>query len=153
MLSALTAYEFQEHATSLLKRTESRFLSKRLSVKWSLSKLLSPVQILSLRAFPLYTAAEEPKMGNRLCVQALVKFETLQRVCVRDARGREVRKDGSLGPVPKGGEGQGEETGGEERRVLEYLVCENKMFYKDGWYIRDQVFEGVQPKFKDMSSM
>ena len=150
-LHAVTAYEYQEYATDLLKRNEKRALSKQLTTTWELIEVLSPVQILSLRAFPLYTAAEEPKYGNRLCVQALVRFETMQRMVVRDARGRIVKPDGSLGPLPS-------PTGGsvglpEPRRVLEYLVCENKMFYKDGWYIRGQVFEGVKPKFKDMNSM
>ena len=37
----------------------------------------------------------------------------------------------------------------EPRRLLEYLIFENKMFYSDGWYVRDQVFEGVQPQFKE----
>lgn len=109
-----------------------------------------------------------------MCVQALVRFESMQRMTVRDARGRIVRPDGSLGPVPpppsasasaarnektddevkkEAKEASREGEKGEERRVVEHLVCENKMFYKDGWYVRDQVFEDVKAKFKDMSSM
>lgn len=141
-LNGLTAYEYQTYAIDLLKKNEARIRPRQLSTTWELSSLVSPVKILSLRTFPLYTAAEEPKYGNRLCVQALVRFETMQRMVVKDARGRAVDLSGTSG---------GKEL--EPRRVLEYLVCENKMFYKDGWYIRDQVFEGVKPRFKDIGAV
>lgn len=77
-------------------------------------------------------------------MQALVRFETLQSLTVRDARGRVLRPDGSVaeeGYIP------------EKRRVLEYFICENKMFYQDGWYVREQVYEGVKARFKDAVSV
>ena len=121
-------------------------MSAGLTAEWSLTKLLSPVKILSLRAFPLYTAPEEPSYGNRNVAQALVRFETLQTLTFRDAKGRIVKPDGTPAVSADGKE----EWKPEPRRVLEYLICENKMFYKDGWYVRDQVFEGVKPKFKQI---
>lgn len=38
----------------------------------------------------------------------------------------------------------------EPRRVLEYIVFENKMWYTDGWIIRDQVYEGVQGNYREV---
>ncbi|THH12126.1 hypothetical protein EW145_g199 [Phellinidium pouzarii] len=141
LMTKLTAYEYQEHAFRLLQRSVSRASETGCTYSWSLTKLLSPVKIVSLRVFPLYHAIEEPNHGNRNCVQALARFETMQTLTVRDSHGQILRPDGAVaeeGYTP------------EPRRVLEYLICENKMFYSDGWYIRGQMFEGVKPKFKDV---
>ncbi|KAH8113960.1 hypothetical protein DFH11DRAFT_1509836 [Phellopilus nigrolimitatus] len=140
-ITKFTAYEYQQHAMQLLHRSARSTAGTGRTHSWELQKLLAPVQILSLRAYPLYHAPEEPRYGNRLCAQALVRFETLQTLTVRNARGQVIRPDGTVAE---------EGYAPEPRRVLEYLVCENKMFYQDGWYIRDQMFEGVKPNYKDV---
>lgn len=48
-------------------------------------------------------------------------------------------------PVGKG------DVGSEPKRVLEYMVFENKMFYPDGWIIRGEMFEGVRGRFSDLN--
>ena len=106
---------------------------------WKLHSLVSPVRILSLRAFPAYYAQQEPAFGNRNCVQAVVRFETLQSLPARNRKGQVIKPDGSVAEA-------GWEP--EPKRVLEYLVFENKMFYRDGWYARDQMYEGIQAKYK-----
>ncbi|EJC99302.1 uncharacterized protein FOMMEDRAFT_160907 [Fomitiporia mediterranea MF3/22] len=139
-ITKVTAYEYQTHAFKLLQRNLSRIPSTGYTNTWKF-RPLSPVQILSLRAFPMYTAAEEPRYGNRNVVQALVRFESMQSLTLRDSRDRVLLPNGVVAP-------EGYEP--EPRRVLEYLICENKMFYKDGWYVRDQMFEGIKPKFRDV---
>ncbi|KAI5121716.1 hypothetical protein M0805_002109 [Coniferiporia weirii] len=141
-LTKLTAYEYQEHAVRLLHRSMARASETKRTYTWSLNKLISPVRIVSLRAYPLYHGAEEPKYGNRNCVQAVARFETMQTLTIRNARGQVLRPDATVaeeGYTP------------EPRRVLEYLLFENKMFYRDGWYVRDQMFEGVKPKFREIA--
>jgi len=39
---------------------------------------VSPVTIVSIRAAEIYLAEQDPKVGNRLVIQALVKFDTTQ---------------------------------------------------------------------------
>ncbi|OCB90026.1 hypothetical protein A7U60_g2788 [Sanghuangporus baumii] len=151
-LKSLTAYEYQAHAFALLQRNVQRQKQTELTSHWTLHHLLTPVQILSLRAYPLYSAPEEPKYGNRNCVQALVKFESLQTLVLRDPKGRIVKPDGEAVDREEEermmrGQGKVGDWRPEPKRVLEYLVYENKMFYPDGWYVRDQIFEGVKPKF------
>ncbi|KAL5522998.1 hypothetical protein ACEPAF_1265 [Sanghuangporus sanghuang] len=151
-LKSLTAYEYQAHAFALLQRNVQRQKQTELTSHWTLHHLLTPVQILSLRAYPLYSAPEEPKYGNRNCVQALVKFESLQTLVLRDPKGRIVKPDGKAVDREEEermmrGQGKVGDWRPEPKRVLEYLVYENKMFYPDGWYVRDQIFEGVKPKF------
>ena len=104
----------------------------------------------------MYTASEEPKHGNRLCVQAVVRFESLQTLLLRDPKGRILTPDGKIVDPEKlarvmNGAGSEDDRSSipEPKRVLEYLVCENKMFYPDGWYVRDQMFEALKPKFKE----
>ena len=38
----------------------------------------SPATIVSIRAAEIYFAEQDPKMGNRLVIQALVKYDTTQ---------------------------------------------------------------------------
>ncbi|KAL5481061.1 hypothetical protein ACEPAI_10002 [Sanghuangporus weigelae] len=151
-LRSLTAYEYQAHASALLQRNVQRQKQTGLRAQWTLHHLLTPVQILSLRAFPFYSAPEEPKYGNRNCIQALVRFESLQTLVLKDPNGRIVKPDGKVVDREEEermmrGQGKVGDWRPEPKRVLEYLVCENKMFYPDGWYVRDQMFEGVKPKF------
>lgn len=196
VISRYTSYEYREHATTLLNKNvdifkrhlptytrkgelPSRYFEWNMHTEWSTTAPPSsqqkrqslvvkppPVQILSLRAFPLYSAPKEPNYGNRNCVQALVKFDTIQSLTMRDAKTKEViSPDGksiekerfdemvreAMDKARKGLpiNGSGEEVGWNPvKRVVEYLVFENKMFYPDGWYIRDQVYESVKPRFR-----
>ena len=45
---------------------------------WRFHREINPTQVLSLRVTEGYLAPEEPRFGNRLMVQALVKFDTEQ---------------------------------------------------------------------------
>ena len=35
----------------------------------------------------------------------------------------------------------------QKKRVIEYLVMENRLYNTDGWYVRDQMYEGVRGTF------
>lgn len=136
-LKLLTAYEYEEHAMELLQRNVRRTPDR--SYTWRLIEEIEPVQIVSIRANVLYIAPEEPAQGNRLMVQLTARFETLQELVVRNKKGEILLPDGT--PAEKG-------YTPPPRRVVEYLVFENKMFYNDGWYVRDQMFESMKAKHK-----
>jgi len=95
-----------------------------------------------MRAVPGHFGTNEPAAGNRLVVQILVRFETLQSLEMQNRHGQRLLSNGNVAspsdPPP------------EPRRVLEYIVFENKMWYPDGWIIRDQVYEGVQGNYRDV---
>lgn len=72
-LKKLTGGNYASHMMTLL-RAQDR---SRVYV-WNLIKEETPCKVLSIRAPVAYYAPDEPKIGNRLLVQALVKFDTLQ---------------------------------------------------------------------------
>jgi len=139
-LKQITAYEFQQRAMELARR---KSLYDAFKV-WTLHSEVSPCRILSLRALPAHHGRQEPKTGNRLAVQVLARFETLQSLQLYNKRGQRLRPDGSVASP--------DEPPPSPKRVLEYMVLENKMYYPDGWVIRGQIFEGVQGRFKDIEN-
>lgn len=71
--------------TTAAYRTQALQLAKTFRHKtnkgriiWQMHRTISPVQILSLRAMEGYLAPDPPKLGNRLMVHALIKFDTEQ---------------------------------------------------------------------------
>lgn len=69
----LTGSEYETHSTKLIRgRDSSR------TYVWNFVKEEKPCKVVSLRAIPGYLASQPPKIGNRLLIQALVKFDTLQ---------------------------------------------------------------------------
>ena len=77
MIRQLTIYEFQEHALKLARRQK---LQNKEFV-WTMHEGSKPVTIVSLRAMPGHFGSHSPTFGNRLAVQLVARFETLQ-VCV-----------------------------------------------------------------------
>ncbi|KAH9478346.1 hypothetical protein JR316_0008800 [Psilocybe cubensis] len=109
---------------------------------WQMHRTITPVQVLSLRVTEGYLAPEPPKLGNRLMVHALVKFDTEQSLEIYDARGNplhtvvtnpdrmidsEQPKESWRVPAPR-------------KRVTEYLVLEKKMWHQGPWQFREQLW-------------
>ncbi|TCD67407.1 hypothetical protein EIP91_012379 [Steccherinum ochraceum] len=88
-------------------------------------------KVVSIRAFEQNMSREPPKYGNRLTVQALVRFDTLQKLDVYSKHGRPL-----LSPEPK--------------RVVEYLIFQKRMWYDVPWVVRDQLYEGLQGTVKHL---
>ncbi|KAG6379989.1 hypothetical protein JVT61DRAFT_10563 [Boletus reticuloceps] len=82
----------------------------------------TPVDIVSVRAGEVYTENAEPANGHRLLIQALVKFDTTQRIDIIDKRGQAVNSD-LAGP----------------RKVVQYLLLEKVGWYDTPWKIKDQL--------------
>ncbi|KAH8087145.1 hypothetical protein BXZ70DRAFT_541366 [Cristinia sonorae] len=84
-------------------------------------------KVVSIRAFEQHMGQVPPSFGNRLTVQALVRFETMQKLEVYTKKGQLVHS-----PEPK--------------RVVEYLIFQKRMWYDVPWVVRDQLYEGLQGK-------
>ncbi|KAG8216675.1 hypothetical protein J3R82DRAFT_6876 [Butyriboletus roseoflavus] len=123
-----TSGRFQEKTIKAMRRRE-----KGQTWSWTItsdvsdaalfpkSKTPTPVDIVSIRAGEVYTENAEPINGHRLLIQALVKFDTTQRIDITDKRGESIKSDlaGS-------------------RKVVQYLLLEKMGWYDTPWKIKDQ---------------
>jgi len=97
-------------------------------------------RVVSIRAVDGYLATSPPKIGNRLLVHALVKFNTNQVI-----EGQywffisfvDFFFQQSLQVYNKAGELL---SSTQPKKVVEYLVLEKRMWYDGPWTIRDQIF-------------
>ncbi|KAF9450304.1 hypothetical protein P691DRAFT_810616 [Macrolepiota fuliginosa MF-IS2] len=107
---------------------------------WRFHREVNPTQIVSLRVTEGYLAPDDPKFGNRLMVQALVKFDTEQSLEIYDRRGNALHT-----PAADAAETPSGVVPAEKQHVVQYLVLEKRMWYDGPWLIRDQVWE-VNPR-------
>ena len=75
-VKALRKYTTNPYKDVLLKRVQARDKNSR--HLWQLHNANAPPQILSIRSFVGHMGAQDPLQGNRLVIQALVKFDTNQ---------------------------------------------------------------------------
>ncbi|KAJ3566484.1 hypothetical protein NP233_g6973 [Leucocoprinus birnbaumii] len=117
-----------------------------LSYIWRFHREVNPTQIVSLRCIEAYLATEDPKIGNRLMVHALVKFDTEQSLEIYDRKGYALHQpaQGSTprdvavgGPIPA-----------VRRNVVQYFVFEKRMWYDSPWVIREQLWDVPPTKAK-----
>lgn len=108
---------------------------------------------MSIRAAEINLSRTPPKFGNRLVVQACVKFDSnqvsifsfsvnLTQFLIRCAS-QSLQVYNQKGQL-LGGDGK-------PKRVVEYLVFEKRMWYDAPWVVRDQLYEGLEGKFKSAS--
>lgn len=68
-----TASQYETHLAKLIRaRNSSRVYT------WDLVKEETPCTVVSIRALPAHLGIAPPRFGNRLLIQVLVKFDTLQ---------------------------------------------------------------------------
>ncbi|PBK68886.1 hypothetical protein ARMSODRAFT_1019461 [Armillaria solidipes] len=109
----------------------------KLTYIWRFHKELAPTKIISIRCTEGHLGATPPTFGNRLVVQALLRFETEQSLEIYNQKGLAVHApaDGTAAS-PIGGT----VVPAKPRRVVEYLTIEKKMYYDTPWYFRDQLW-------------
>ncbi|OBZ67459.1 hypothetical protein A0H81_12631 [Grifola frondosa] len=105
-IKAFSTGEQQLAYIKLARQQDSRFLSV-----WKLHGERMPSRVVSLRATEGHSGLEGPKIGNRLVVQALVRFDTMQSLELHS------KKTGALVP--------GLDTN--PKPVVEYLVFQKRM--------------------------
>ena len=72
-IKKLTQVDYQSHLMKLRRAQDPSHV-----YVWSLQPESSSCKVVSIRAPPTNLSAQPPKFGNRLMVQALVQFETMQ---------------------------------------------------------------------------
>jgi mitochondrial protein MBA1 len=96
-------------------------------------------RVVSIRVVDGYFAKTPPKIGNRLLVHALVKFNTTQvrqiPIIWKSLLNSVLQ---SLQVYSRTGEPL---NSLEPRSVVEYLVLEKRMWYDGPWMIRDEILE------------
>lgn len=105
---------------------------------------MTPPQIVSIRAIEGHLGRGGPKMGNRLVIQALIRFDTMQ-VRFYSSLSRFnvdiVVSTQTLEIYSKRGNLLSPAEASIPRRVTEYLVLEKRMWYDVPWKIKQQMFE------------
>ncbi|KAI0676359.1 hypothetical protein C8Q78DRAFT_996945 [Trametes maxima] len=123
-VKALTAGEQQVAYMKLVRSQDPRFINV-----WKFHGERTPCRVVSIRALEAYYGAKPPRVGSRLAIQAVVRFDTLQSV-----------------------ESYSKKTGArvgetEPKTVTEYLVFQKRMWYDSPWVIRDRLYEGLESRF------
>ena len=119
---------------------------------WKLHSEINPAKVVSIRAEPVNQTTSPITFGNRLLVQACVKFETMQVrlvffMCCYE-RFTDVSELQSLEVYTKRGEHVAGD--GKPKPVVEYLVFQKRMWYDTPWVVREQLYEGVQGRFSSV---
>ncbi|KAJ3480764.1 hypothetical protein NLI96_g8121 [Meripilus lineatus] len=122
-IKRLTAADYQSQQLKFIRGQDSSKV-----YVWKFHGEKKPCKVVSIRAVQAHLGSEEPKIGNRLLVQALVKFDTMQSLQVYSKRGALL---------------QGDET---PKNVVEYLVFQKRMWYDAPWVVRDRLYEGIEAK-------
>ncbi|RPD61419.1 hypothetical protein L226DRAFT_462292 [Lentinus tigrinus ALCF2SS1-7] len=123
-IKALTGGEQQLAYIKLIRSQDPRYVNV-----WKFHGERTPCRVVSLRSLEAYYGAKAPRMGSRLAVQAVVRFDTLQSVETYS------KKTGA-----RVGESQ-------PKPVVEYLVFQKRMWFDSPWVIRDRLYEGLESRF------
>ena len=151
LIKRLTTASYQDDVLRTLKKNKS-FTHTCI---WRFHREVSPTRVLSIRGVEGHLGVDAPRIGNRMMLHALVKFDTeqvsvilflcsfvlftlilLQSLEIYDKRGKALHKSAEGGPpvglgiVPA-----------ERRRVTECLVLEKRMWYDGPWTFREQMYE------------
>lgn len=70
----LTSSTYYDDSIRLLKKNHK----PGLTYIWRFHREITPTRVISIRANEGYLATEEPKIGNRMMVHALVRIDTEQ---------------------------------------------------------------------------
>ncbi|KAF8838533.1 hypothetical protein BDN67DRAFT_971384 [Paxillus ammoniavirescens] len=130
-MKEVTSGHFQDKTLKAMRRRDkSQFWTWDIVSDVSESALFpgrrapTPVDVVSIRAAEVYLAKEEPLQGNRLVIQALVKFDTTHKIGIVDKRGQPVNSELTS-----------------PRRVVQYLLLEKVGWYDTPWRVKDQLYK------------
>ncbi|KAJ4492356.1 hypothetical protein C8R41DRAFT_902903 [Lentinula lateritia] len=134
-LSRLTQPPFYQEVEKLVKKGKAN------NYIWTLHREVSPAKIISIRSTEGHLGPVPPPNGNRLLVNALVRFETEQSLEVYDAQGNALHT-----PEP-GAPKKSRRIPAEKRQLTEYYVFEKRMYYNTPWQIKERLYPklGKQP--------
>ncbi|KAI0828659.1 hypothetical protein BC628DRAFT_1316411 [Trametes gibbosa] len=112
----------------LIRQQDPRYINV-----WKFGGERIPCKVVSIRALEAYYGVQAPRIGSRLAVQAVVRFDTLQ------AYEKSVETYSKKTGVRLG------ET--EPKAVVEYLVFQKRMWFDSPWVIRNRLYEGLESRF------
>ncbi|KAI6124571.1 hypothetical protein EDD16DRAFT_1703786 [Pisolithus croceorrhizus] len=118
--SDLTLYAPDPTFMTRLRSFATRVLRRNSSEQ---THTVPPVTIVSIRAAEIYLAEQDPKVGHRLVIQALAKFDTTQVLKITDRHGKLVESELS-----------------KPHRVVQYVVLEKIGWYDSPWKLREQIY-------------
>ncbi|KAL7277237.1 hypothetical protein ACG7TL_009089 [Trametes sanguinea] len=110
--------------SKLIRSQDPRYINV-----WKFHGERTPCRVVSIRAHDAYLDSKPPRIGSRLAVQALVRFDTIQSIETYSKK-TGVRV-GETEPKP----------------VVEYLVFQKRMWFDSPWVIRDRLYEGLESRF------
>ncbi|KAJ3782646.1 hypothetical protein GGU10DRAFT_74935 [Lentinula aff. detonsa] len=134
-LSRLTQLPYYQETEKLVKKGKAN------TYVWTLHGETSPAKIISIRSTEGHLGSAPPPYGNRLLVNALVKFDTEQSLEIYDAQGNALHT-----PEP-GASKKGSRVPAKKYRLTEYYVFEKRMYYNTPWQIKERLYPkpGKQP--------
>ncbi|KAJ3995834.1 hypothetical protein F5050DRAFT_226317 [Lentinula boryana] len=134
-LSRLTQLPYYQETEKLVKKGKAN------TYVWTLQGETSPAKIISIRSTEGHLGSAPPPYGNRLLVNALVKFDTEQSLEIYDAQGNALHT-----PEP-GASKKGSRVPAKKYRLTEYYVFEKRMYYNTPWQIKERLYPkpGKQP--------
>ncbi|KAF8348621.1 hypothetical protein F5887DRAFT_951033 [Amanita rubescens] len=131
-IKRLTTTSYQDDIFRMLKKNQN---FTRTCI-WRFHREISPTKVLSIRGVEGNLGVDAPKIGNRMMLHALIKFDTEQSLEIYDKRGKALHKSADGGPAVGLGI-----VPAERRKVTEYLVLEKRMWYDGPWMVREQMYE------------
>ncbi|KAJ3826693.1 hypothetical protein F5880DRAFT_1699908 [Lentinula raphanica] len=115
-LSRLTQSPYYQEMEKLIKK------AKGYTYIWTLHREIAPAKIISIRSTEGHLGSTPPPYGNRLLVNALVKFETEQSLEIYDAQGN------ALHTSEPGASKKGRRIPAKRVQLTEYYVFEKPVF-------------------------
>ncbi|KII87633.1 hypothetical protein PLICRDRAFT_176426 [Plicaturopsis crispa FD-325 SS-3] len=124
-LNKLTTGDYQARMARLLSQRAK-------NIRYDLRLRASTASILSLRAADAIITRQEPQIGNRLLVHALVRIDSV--MALRAYTNHGVLLDDS------GKRAEDQNPSWVYKDVKEYFIFEKRMWYDGPWVIREQVY-------------
>ncbi|KAK7447464.1 hypothetical protein VKT23_014174 [Stygiomarasmius scandens] len=145
-----TGNEYQGEMEKVVKKNSGPNSN---SYIWSLHRLVSPAKILSIRAIEGHYGKHPPAVGNRLLIQALVRFETEESLEIYSPTGKPLHTpspSSSSTPLYTSSSStqKGKRTPAPVNRLTSYLLIEKRMFMNSNWVIRERVWPKVGAEVK-----
>ncbi|THU81110.1 hypothetical protein K435DRAFT_844847 [Dendrothele bispora CBS 962.96] len=163
-LAQWTAEEYKGDLERVLKKNASGGVGGGNTYIWNLHREVSPCKVLSIRAVEGHFGKNPPTIGNRLVIQALVKFETEESLEMYSPSGKPLHAPStsspssspplftssltlSSPPSPSSSSTKTNSNSKSNKRtpaprspLTTYLLLEKRMFMNSNWVVRERVW-------------
>ncbi|THV00492.1 hypothetical protein K435DRAFT_718983 [Dendrothele bispora CBS 962.96] len=163
-LAQWTAEEYKGDLERVLKKNASGGVGGGNTYIWNLHREVSPCKVLSIRAVEGHFGKNPPTIGNRLVIQALVKFETEESLEMYSPSGKPLHAPStsssppplftssltlspSSSPFPSSTKPNSSSNSKSNKRtpaprspLTTYLLLEKRMFMNSNWVVRERVW-------------